>query len=154
MIMNKASRISQRYFFLIIHHLLSFLSSTSTLYPQADRLCATIYQFTTLCLFSTRSRPLYSNVSSAPALRSIYLFSGYMHPLPTLLRNPLRDAPSPTVENQGVQEDGEKTMRVWERGVLDVTNYQYSTLFIVSTHFLEADGVDFVDFGGFCSHVG
>lgn len=150
MMMNKASRISQRYFFLIIHHLLSFLSSTSTLYPQADRLCATIYQFTTLCMFSTRSRPLYFNVSSDPALRPIYLFSGYMHPLPTLLRNPLRSGPYFSMGS----ENGEKTVRVWERKVLASSNYQYSTLCIVSTHFSEAGDVDFVDFRSFGSHVG
>ena len=41
-------------------------------------------------------------------MRSIYQFTLLVHPHPTLLRNPLRGAPSPTVENQGVQRMGRK----------------------------------------------
>ena len=50
--------------------------------------------------------------------------------------------------------DEVETVRLWVRRVLGVPNYQYSTLCIVSTHFLEAVDVDFVDFRGFGSHVG
>jgi hypothetical protein len=43
---------------------------------------------------------------------------------------------------------------VWKSFLLASPNYQYSTLCIVSTHFLEAVDVDFVDFRGLPGHVG